>query len=90
MHADMDYTPGSEQYEWLISDLEKVDRSVTPWVIIHFHNPWYTTDPSYKEFEQMRVALEPITYEYGTDLFFYGKFCVFFPERVSLLSVFRP
>ena len=32
----------------------------------------YTTDPSYKEFEQMRVSMEPLTYQYGVDLFFYG------------------
>ena len=34
----------------------------------------YTTDKSYKEFEQMRIALEPDAYAYGVDLFFYGAF----------------
>ncbi len=33
----------------------------------------YTTDSSYKEFEQMRISLEPLTYQYGVDVFFYGK-----------------
>lgn len=33
----------------------------------------YTTDPSYKEFEQMRISLEPLTYAYGVDVFFYGE-----------------
>ena len=32
----------------------------------------FTTDSSYKEFEQMRVSMEPLTYKYGVDVFFYG------------------
>ena len=32
----------------------------------------YTTDSSYKQFEQMRVAMEPLTYQFGVDFFFYG------------------
>lgn len=33
----------------------------------------YTTDASYKEFEQMRTSMEPLTYKHGVDVFFYGK-----------------
>ena len=33
----------------------------------------YTTDTSYKEFEQMRIAMEPLVYAAGVDLFFYGE-----------------
>lgn len=69
----MDYTSGSQQFDWLAADLESVDRRITPWVTVSFHNPWYTTDVSYKEFEDMRVSLEPLTYEYGVDIFFNGK-----------------
>ena len=32
----------------------------------------FTTDSSYKEFEQMRVSMEPLTYKHGVDVFFYG------------------
>ncbi len=32
----------------------------------------YTTDTSYKEFEQMRVSMEPLTYKHGVDIFYYG------------------
>ena len=32
----------------------------------------YTTDTSYKEFEQMRMAMEPLTFAAGVDVFFYG------------------
>ncbi|DBA94256.1 TPA: hypothetical protein ACH3X1_001874 [Trebouxia sp. C0004] len=68
----VDYTPGSAQWQWLAEDLSGINRSVTPWVIVNIHNPWYTTDTSYKEFEQMRVSMEPLTYRHGVDLFYYG------------------
>ena len=32
-----------------------------------------TTDTSFKEFEQMRVTMEPLMYQYGVDLFYNGN-----------------
>lgn len=69
----VDYTPGSDQWQWLAEDLRRVNRSTTPWLVVNIHNPWVTTDTSYKEFEQMRASMEPLTYRWGVDLFFYGK-----------------
>lgn len=40
------YTPtheSSTQYKWLKSELETIDRSVTPWVLVMAHNPIYNT-----------------------------------------------
>ncbi|KAK9830772.1 hypothetical protein WJX74_006451 [Apatococcus lobatus] len=68
----VDYTPGSDQWNWLAYDLLRTNRTVTPWVIVNIHNPWVTTDSSYKEFEQMRTSMEPLTYQFGVDIFFYG------------------
>ncbi|POM58324.1 Hypothetical protein PHPALM_37044 [Phytophthora palmivora] len=31
------------QLEWVKSDLENVDRKVTPWVVVFKHNPYYNT-----------------------------------------------
>jgi hypothetical protein len=67
-----DYTPGSDQWEWLYEDLRSVNRTETPWVILNIHNPIYSTDTSYKQFEQFRVSVEEFTYQYGVDLWFYG------------------
>ncbi|CAK0736397.1 hypothetical protein CVIRNUC_000740 [Coccomyxa viridis] len=68
----IDYTEDSQQWLWLKGDLARIDRTLTPWVTVSFHNPWYTTDTSYKEFEQMRIAMEPLVYAAGVDSFFYG------------------
>ncbi|GMF10884.1 unnamed protein product [Phytophthora lilii] len=37
MSSEHNWTRGSEQYEWLRHDLEQVDRSVTPWVVLTAH-----------------------------------------------------
>ena len=37
MSTEHNWTRGSEQYEWLQHDLELVDRSVTPWVVLTAH-----------------------------------------------------
>ena len=36
------------------------------------HNPWVTTDTSFKEYEQMRISMEPIMYQFGVDVMFNG------------------
>ena len=41
-------------------------------MIAGVHNPWVTTDTSFKEFEQMRVSMEPIMFQYGVDVMFNG------------------
>ena len=30
----------SAQYNWLMEDLDAVDRKMTPWVIVFIHCPW--------------------------------------------------
>lgn len=37
----------SVQYQWLVSDLAKVDRDVTPWVIVVMHCPWYNSNSAH-------------------------------------------
>ena len=41
-------------------------------VVCNTHHPWYTTDTSFKEFDQMRQAMEPLLYQYGVDVFYNG------------------
>lgn len=68
-----DYSRSGAQYKWLEADLEKVDRSVTPWLIAGWHAPWYTTYKAhYREAECMRVEMEELLYAYGVDVVFTG------------------
>ncbi|XP_010271705.1 PREDICTED: purple acid phosphatase 22-like [Nelumbo nucifera] len=63
-----DFDAGSEQYKWLQSDLAKVDRSVTPWIVVCLHAPWYNTNIAHQgEGENMRKAMEELLYQARVD-----------------------
>lgn len=38
---------GSPQREWLVNDLTKVDRNVTPWVVVFFHEPYVNSNTAH-------------------------------------------
>ncbi|CAL8471017.1 g10559 [Coccomyxa elongata] len=62
--------------EWfVVADLKKVDRSKTPWVIVGFHRPIYTTSlegvtlaSDLVVANDLRDAYEQIFYQYEVDL----------------------
>eukprot|EP00900_Chrysochromulina_parva_P006771 jgi/Chrpa1/16095/Chrysochromulina_OHIO_Genome00022750-RA len=65
--------PGSLQHRWLRRDLARIDRSMTPWVIVMMHAPWYNTNSGHKgEAELMRQHMEADLYEAGVDLVLSG------------------
>lgn len=61
----------NQQLDWLAADLASVDRSVTPWVIVAGHRPWYTTKGS-SPCTACQKAFEPLLYKYGVDLAVFG------------------
>lgn len=64
------YTP---QYKWLISELPKVNRTETPWLIVVMHCPLYSTyTHHYMEGETMRVMFEKYFVQYKVDVVFSG------------------
>jgi hypothetical protein len=69
------YHSGSPQYEWLVKDLQKVDRTLTPWVIAVLHSPWYNSNKAHhNEGEEvgMRAAMERIFFNSKVDLVLAG------------------
>lgn len=64
------YTP---QYMWLEAELEKVNRSETPWLIVLVHSPWYNSyNYHYMEGETMRVMFEQWFVQHKVDVVFSG------------------
>lgn len=61
-----------QQIDWLKADLASVDRSVTPWVIVGGHRPWYTASSSLVSCHECQAAFEDLFYEYGVDLAIFG------------------
>ena len=68
------------QYSWLESDLGRVDRRVTPWVVVYGHRPMYCTNNDRDDctIYETRTrtglpllkwwGLEPLLAQYGVDL----------------------
>lgn len=68
-----DFDAGSDQFQWLQADLNKVDRRRTPWLVVLLHAPWYNTNTAHKgEGESMRKAMEELLYRARVDVVFAG------------------
>lgn len=74
---------------WLEKDLKKVNRAITPWIIVVFHVPWYNSNHGhFKEAERARVALEKLLYEAGVDVVLNGH--VHSYERIRAVYDYQP
>lgn len=60
-----------QQLDFLAADLASVDRTVTPWLIVAGHRPWYSTGYG-NECSACQTAFEPLFYQYGVDLGVFG------------------
>ncbi|KAJ0400176.1 hypothetical protein ATCC90586_000783 [Pythium insidiosum] len=75
--SEHDYTVGSKMYRWLEQDLANVDRTKTPWIVLHTHRPLYCSveyPADYKVSLFMREQLEPLLLKYHVDLVFSGHY----------------
>jgi hypothetical protein len=61
----------NQQIEFLEADLASVDRTVTPWLIVGGHRPWYSTGGG-SVCTPCQTAFEPLLYKYGVDLAIFG------------------
>ena len=67
------YGASSPLTTWLQSDLAKVDRTKTPWLLVALHAPWYNTNSAHQgDGEAMRAALEPMLIAAKADVVFTG------------------
>ena len=58
--------------QFLSADLASVDRSVTPWLIVAGHRPWYSTGGAGNQCFACQDFFEDLLYEYGVDLALFG------------------
>mmetsp|Transcript_12092 Transcript_12092/g.16712 ORF Transcript_12092/g.16712 Transcript_12092/m.16712 type:complete len:511 (-) Transcript_12092:439-1971(-) len=68
-------SPGSSQYNWLVNELNSIDRQVTPWVFVTFHCPFYNTYKQHQDEEpsrKMMKYLEPLFVEHRVNMIFNG------------------
>ncbi|KAM3278919.1 hypothetical protein ACQJBY_046299 [Aegilops geniculata] len=75
MSTETDFTRGSDQYKYIKADLERVNRSRTPFVVFQGHRPMYTSSNEAKDAahrERMIQHLEPLFVEHGVTLALWG------------------
>ncbi|CAM8920021.1 unnamed protein product [Rhodiola kirilowii] len=67
-----EYDANYDQYRWLEADLNKFDRSATPWLIGVLHIvPWYNRNKAHKgKGEETRRAMEEVLYKARVDIVF--------------------
>ena len=75
LNSYMPFAQGSEQYAWLEKDLKSVDRTVTPWLFVSMHAPWYNSNAAHHDESEetgMRAAMETLLYTHKVDAVFSG------------------
>ncbi|KYQ90071.1 hypothetical protein DLAC_08655 [Tieghemostelium lacteum] len=80
MSAEHDFLPGSPQYQWIVQDLENVDRTQTPWVVFSGHRPFYTSALQESEYNMTKYLLdsiEPLLMKYDVNLVLTGHVHVY-------------
>ena len=61
-----------QQLRFIEADLASVDRSVTPWLIVAGHRPWYSTGGAGNQCFACQKAFESVFTQYGVDLALFG------------------
>ena len=67
MSHEHDFSPNSVQYKWLEEDLKRVNRSVTPWLIVGGHRAMYSSmwiDSDFTYSVHMQELFEDLLYKY--------------------------
>mmetsp|Transcript_8251 Transcript_8251/g.19594 ORF Transcript_8251/g.19594 Transcript_8251/m.19594 type:complete len:175 (-) Transcript_8251:44-568(-) len=81
MSTEHAFEEGSDQHTFIEDDLSRVDRRVTPFVVVGMHRPMYIDstfdDPSVNSSDQgvardLRASLEPLFFEKGVDMTWAG------------------
>jgi len=79
MSTELNFSIGSAQYQFILSDLQNIDRSITPWVILSGHRPMYIDSMNNASVvgdttvaTVLRAQLENIIVKYEVDLAFWG------------------
>lgn len=71
------FTQGSEQFNWMVSDFQSVDRSVTPFFVVAAHRPFYCSAVDQNDYvvgQHLQAELEDTFVKYAVDLFVSGHY----------------
>jgi len=69
------FDSSSPQYKWLQTDLKKVNRKNTPWIVVLIHAPWYNSNTAHQgesESVKMKASMEDLLFQARVDVVFAG------------------
>ncbi|KAK9459060.1 Metallo-dependent phosphatase-like protein [Lipomyces oligophaga] len=74
MHSGPFGSYENEQIDWLEKDLASVNRTLTPWIVVYGHRPWYASGKNVSNTIcwNCKLAFEPLLLKYEVDIVFYG------------------
>lgn len=75
--SEHDLSVGSPQHRWLEKDLHAADRSLTPWVVVESHRPFYEGERYWNDNTvgvAMRYEVEDLLFDYHVDLVLSGHY----------------
>jgi len=77
LSTEHDWQIGSTQYNWLLADLQSVNRTTYPWIVLTGHRPMYTSETSNSPQDfaiaaHLRTNIEPLLDEYKVNLCLWG------------------
>ncbi|XP_004506354.1 probable inactive purple acid phosphatase 24 [Cicer arietinum] len=70
--TEHNWSPNSEQYEWMKNDMASVNRQNTPWLIFMGHRPMYTSTKGLSVGRKFTDDVEPLLLENKVDLVLFG------------------
>ncbi len=72
LNTNVNYSPGSAQYEWLVQEFQSAAYRSATWHIALFHHPPFTSTTGHAEDATVRRHLVPLFEQYGMDAVFSG------------------
>jgi hypothetical protein len=89
LSSEHDLSPKSRQYQWLEHDLQAVNRTRTPWVVVELHRPLYMNEAKWKENAVgigLRRGMEGLLKDYHVDLVLAGHYHAYFRSCSGLFQ----
>jgi len=72
LDTNVDLFPGSEQYEWLVNELESNEYDAATWKFVYFHHPPYTSGVSHNGHSGVQTYLVPLFEQHGVTMVLSG------------------